>query len=858
MRPLRTFNVRPALPEPLKPLEALAYNLRWSWDHEAMELVRRIDPDLWESTGHNPVLVLGQVSQERLKELCKDDGYMAQLERVVARHATYRTDKNSWFERDVQTKDMRVAYFSCEFGLTECLEIYSGGLGILAGDHMKSSSNLGIPLVGVGLLYQQGFFRQYLNEDGWQQERYPENDFYTLPIQLERDEEGEPITVSVEYPDGPVMAQIWRVEVGKNPLILLDTNIPQNARSELRDITDQLYGGGKETRIRQEVLLGIGGVRALEALNLRPTVCHINEGHSAFLALERIRLLMHEHQLSYEEAVEAVASSTVFTTHTPVPAGNETFSVDLIDRYLMPMRTALGLSRDEFLKLGEDAGNASEPFSMTVLALNLSSFANGVSRLHGEVSRKMWIPVWPDVPEEEIPIRSITNGTHTRSIISHDLASLFDRYLGPRWRDMPAVESIWERLDEIPSEEIWRTHERRRERLVAFARRRLKEQLLARGAPAYEVEAAEEVLNPEALTIGFARRFATYKRANLLLHDVERLKRILLDEERPVQIIFAGKAHPADNPGKGIIRQIVHFARNEGIRAHVAFLEDYDIALARYLVQGVDVWLNTPRRPMEASGTSGMKATANGALNISILDGWWVEAYEADSQVGWAIGQGEDYSEAEHAHQDAVEAQALYTLLEKDAVPIFYDRGRGRVPREWVQRMKMAMRVCIPLFSSNRMVKEYTTRAYVPAHERGLKMIADSGAEARKLASWRARVETHWSRVAVRAIDAETVQDLNVGKELSVRAAIALGGLQPEDVSAEIYHGRVDARGEIVESQVRGMECVGSVGGDGTYEFVGAIPCTESGRYGFAVRLVPYHRNLPREHYTGFIHWANL
>ena len=495
---------------------------------------------------------------------------------------------------------------------------------------------------------------------------------------------------------------------------------------------------------------------------------------------------------------------------------------------------------------------------MTVLALNLSHFVNGVSRLHGAVAREMWQGVWPKLPGDEIPITSITNGIHTRSWISHDLAGLYDRYLGPRWREVPADETIWDRVKDIPAEELWRTHERRRERLVAFARRRLKKQLISRGATASEIAMADEVLNPEALTIGFARRFATYKRGTLILHDLQRIERLLLNTDRPIQFIFAGKAHPADNPGKDIIRQIVRFARGEGIRSHVVFIEDYDMVLARYLVQGVDIWLNTPRRPMEASGTSGMKATANGALNLSILDGWWVEAYEADPLVGWAIGHGEEYSEDQNTYQDSVEAEALYTLLEEEVVPLFYARGRDDLPRGWIERMKRAMRICCPLFSTNRMVKEYTTRAYLPSHHLGKELLDSEAAAAKRLAAWRARIEAHWPRVAVRAVDAETRKDLTVGTELNVRAAIALGGLNPEEVLAEVYYGPVNAAGQIDRSLTLPMKCAGSLGSDGTYEYVGTVPCQESGRHGFAVRLVPHHEHLQRRHATGLIHWANV
>ena len=516
MKPIRTFTIIPRLPAPLSRLRELAFNLNWAWNHDTIELFRRLDSDLWETTGHNPVLMLGRIDQQRLEEAAADDSFISHLERVCRSFDDYVTDKASWFDRAYSAREKPlIAYCSAEFGLTECLSIFAGGLGILAGDHLKSASDLGVPLVGVGLLYQQGYFRQYLNSSGWQQESYEDNDFHTLPLLLERRKDGTPLTVDVAYPEGKVTAQVWSVRVGRVPLYLLDTNLPANSRSEDRDITDQLYGGDLNTRIRQEILLGIGGYRALEALGLEPTVYHMNEGHSAFLALERTRRLMEKDQLSFSEARALASASLVFTTHTPVQAGHDYFPAKLMDHYFRQYFPRLGITWAEFLGLGRrNPLDDREDFCMTVLALRMAAYSNGVSRLHGEVSRGVWQSMWPGLPAEEVPITHVTNGVHFRSWISLEMNQLYDRYLGPSWREQPVEKNIWQRVETIPAEELWRTHERRRVRLVAFARRRLREQLVRRGVPRSEVEAADEVLDPEVLTIGFARRFATYKRAN--------------------------------------------------------------------------------------------------------------------------------------------------------------------------------------------------------------------------------------------------------------------------------------------------------------------------------------------------------
>jgi starch phosphorylase len=636
MMRIHQFHVTPALPERLAPLREIASNLRWSWDHDTIELFRRIDKRLWETTEHNPIRLLGTVDQEHLNRLAQDDGFCVHMERVLT-HLRHHMEREAWFAKGFEgCQDITIAYFSAEFGITESLPIYSGGLGILAGDHLKSASELGLPLVGVGLLYQKGYFQQYLTNDGWQHERYPLNDFPTMAVTIVQRPDGSPLRILVEMADKQVAAQVWRVQVGRIPLFLLDTNISANAATE-QEVSAELYGGDKEMRIRQELLLGVGGYRALRAMGLDPCVCHMNEGHSAFLALERIRSLMEAHQVDFDAARSAAEAGNAFTTHTPVPAGIDVFPMALVKVYLQPHADQMGVPVAKLLDLGTDP--ATGEFSMAVLAIRLANRINGVSKLHGQVSRRMFKHLWPGIPEEEVPVGHITNGVHARSWISYEMATLFDRYLGPRWTEDPADLTVWEGVSDMPDEELWRTHERRRERLVAFARRTLSQQLEARGAPDNELRLAGEALDARALTIGFARRFAPYKRGTLLFRDFERLVRILADEQRPVQILFAGKAHPQDEKGKEIIRELIRHIRDERIRRRVIFLEDYDMTIARYLVQGCDVWLNTPRRPREASGTSGMKAMANGALNLSILDGWWDEAHSRE--VGWAIGHGE-------------------------------------------------------------------------------------------------------------------------------------------------------------------------------------------------------------------------
>ncbi len=850
-RPIRTFTVLPHLPDRLQPLHKIAYNMWWCWNHEALALFRRIDDDLFERLENSPVKLLGAVDQARVEQLLEDDGFLAHMDRVDEALTAYMTAR-TWFQETYgESTPCRIAYFSAEFGIHESIPVYSGGLGVLAGDHLKAASDLGVPLVGVGLMYREGYFRQYLNVDGWQQERYPENDFFNLPLTPELQADGRPLVIAVPFPGRDVWARVWRIQVGRVPLYLLDTNIPRN-NPEDRSITNQLYGGDNDTRIRQEMVLGIGGIRALRALGNDPIVCHMNEGHSAFCGLERIRLLMEEHRLDFAAAREAVTAGTCFTTHTPVPAGNDVFPPQMVEYSLGGYVSQLRISMADLLALGrQNPRDANEPFGMTVLAIRLANTTNGVSQLHATVTRKMWRNIWPNLPEAEVPILAITNGVHTRSWLATEMAQLYDRYLGVQWEERPTDHSIWRRVEHIPNAELWRTHERRRERLVGFARKRLRDQLRRRGAPPAEVARADEALDPETLTIGFARRFATYKRGTLIFRNLDRLAAIINNKDRPVQIIFAGKAHPRDHGGKELIAEILHVARRSEFRRRIVFIEDYDINVARLMLQGVDVWLNNPRRPLEASGTSGMKICCNGGINLSVLDGWWVEGYAQDN--GWAIGAGEEYTDL--AYQDDVESRAIYDLLEQEIVPLFYTRSSDGIPRGWVNVMKRSMSTICPFFNTNRMVQEYVEMCYWPSAQRHARLGEAELARAAALARWRQRVAQGWGQVRVEAVEAPGTDTVQVGAELGVQARVNLGGLSPDDVEVQLFHGVVDSMGDIPAPRTAAMSHNGSAG-DGSWVYQGTIPCRSSGQYGYAVRILPRHPDLGNPFEPGLVCWG--
>ena len=844
IHPIREFVVRPALPPQLGRMQELANNILWAWEPPIRALFRRLEPALWKESGYNPVVMLGRISQATLEKMAADPRFIAQYQL-----ACQRFDSHMNYPR-ATTDGKVIAYFSAEYGLTECLPVYSGGLGILSGDHMKSASDLDLPLVGVGLLYQFGYFRQNLNADGWQQERYLENDFYSLPVQPTADENGKQISVTVDLPTGPVAIRLWKLAVGRAEIIFLGTNTPEITRPEDRSITSQLYGGDNDMRVRQEIVLGIGGMRALEALQYKPTVFHMNEGHSAFLALERIRLFMERQGLRFEEAVEATRVNNVFTTHTPVPAGIDLFDSGLMFHYFNTFCQNAKIEFDRFMALGRrNPKDPNEPLSMAILALNTSAYRNGVSKLHGEVSQEMWNDLWPTLPVAETPITWVTNGVHAPSWINGDLADLYDQYLEPDWRGRWHDRAMWKLVRDIPDEELLELHRRRKRRLIAFVRERQTASAARRKAAATEVRTSAEVLDPRALTIGFARRFATYKRATLLFRDVDRLRKILCHPERPVQIVIAGKAHPRDQPGKTFIREIAQLARDPQLWKHIVFVEDYDMKVARELVQGVDLWLNTPRRGEEACGTSGMKAGINGVLNLSVLDGWFDEAYEISG--GWAIGDRERYSE----DQDGIHASNIYYLLENEIVPLYYGQSEGGLSSEWVRRMKESLMNLTPQFDARRMVDEYSRKLYDPSHSNWMWMEGGNFEEARSRARWNARVNDLWPEVQFVEMGPAPETPVMSGEPIRVRAQLNLAGLKPEDVRVECLIGPIGAGGNLENTEVIPMTGARVDGEMAVFERE-IIP-EQTGRLGYAIRVSPNHDDNPMTRpVTSLLKWS--
>jgi starch phosphorylase len=775
--------------------------------------------------------MLGRVPQATLDRAAADPRFLAAYRGACERH-------NNYLERSEPVGDQLIAYFSMEYGLVECMPIYSGGLGVLSGDHLKASSDAGIPLVGVGLLYQKGYLQQALNPDGWQQERNPVNDFYTLPVRPVQNDQGQDLMVDVKLPTGKVLIKVWYMDVGRVKLYLLDTNIPENGQQEHREITDQLYGGDILTRIRQEIVLGIGGLRALHALNLKPTVWHMNEGHSAFLAMERMRLLIEQQNLSFDEAFEACRSNNVFTTHTSVPAGIDLFDPGLLYEYFGEYCRDSGMPFDKFLALGRfRPENHQEPFSMAILAIKAAAFRNAVSCLHRQVSQEMWQELWPKLPVWEVPVTSVTNGVHLPTWLNGDLAQLYDQYLQPDWRERYSDSKIWDLVDDIPIPELWEAHRRRKRNLVTFVRERAVAAALARKASAAEQRRLADVLEPDSFTIGFARRFATYKRATLLFRDVERLKRLLTNRERPVQIVIAGKAHPKDLPGKTLIREIVQLSRNPELSKHIVFVEDYSIEVAREMVQGVDLWMNTPRRGEEACGTSGMKAGINGVLNLSILDGWFDEAFEISG--GWAIGDREPYSD----DQDEVHSRAIYSILENEIVPMYYQDREEGVPVDWVRRMKQSLIHLSPQFNCQRMVGEYMAQLYEPAHQAYLEVSRDRFEPARGRSRWNEQVEKVWDNVSFLEVGPGPDVSVLTGRPIPMRAVVNLAGLTPKDVRVEAVIGRVGVNGNLEETQVMSLPSVEQQGN--TYVFQREFVPHQTGRLGYSLRISPNHYDDP-------------
>src|SRR6516225_1943105 len=838
MPTFQTYNVTPILPAALEPLRELSFNLWWTWEPAARRLFRELDPELWNETNHNPIRMLQLSRQSRLEELAQDKNFLRELKQVfqdfekyLGRHDTYgKTGPGSAIKNPI-------AYFSAEFGFHESIPNYSGGLGILAGDHCKSASDLDLNFVAIGLLYRHGYFRQQIDKDGVQAAINLNQNFYHLPIREARGGEMK-LLISVPILDREVFARVWELRVGRVNVYLLDTDIPENTPEDRR-ITAELYGGDLEMRMRQEIMLGIGGVKALTALGIQPDVFHMNEGHSAFLALERIRLNVVEKKLNFYSALQVVAAANVFTTHTPVPAGNDSFPREMMQKYFGNFAKELNIPFEELFSFGHTRLNSDDPFSMTILALRLSRHANGVSKLHGEVTRSLWKDVWSGVPVHEVPIISITNGVHTKTWMAPEFAALYRKHLGA-WEEHLTEPEFWRGVIDIPDAHLWETHQKLKRRLVDFIRDRERERRERMGESPEFIRKANRVLDPEILTIGFARRFATYKRGTLLFSDKERLERLVNDTTRPVQFIFAGKAHPRDEAGKALIQDVYKFSREAGLENRVVFVEDYDSYIARRLVQGVDLWLNHPLRPMEASGTSGMKSAPNGGINLGVLDGWWREGYNGTN--GWAIGVEIDNGTTEF--QNEVDASSLYQLLENQIVPLYYAKPDGKLPLAWLQLMRESIRSVTPIFNTQRMVKEYTEQLYIPAARAHGNFSSDSCGAATQLSRWKAQMRKDWPQVQISDVQVANKdrQSILVGESLQISARVHLGAVDPQHVRVEAYHGDMDNGGirnpvATVLHQSPGQPR----SGDGNYIYQGSVPATESGTYGFSVRVVPIY-----------------
>ncbi|NMA67023.1 MAG: glycosyltransferase family 1 protein [Clostridiaceae bacterium] len=847
------IKVTTVIPERISGLETISKNLWWSWNNEVIDLFRKIDLSLWEKLNHNPVRFLQEVSIKKLEDKLSDAEFLKHYDYIIEEFNNYMNTNETWFNKNYPDYvNEKIIYFSAEYGIHEALPVYSGGLGVLSGDHCKSASDLGLPFVAIGLFYKQGYFEQYINKEGWQETHFNNLKYSQLPVTPVLNSEGYPLTIYVEIMERNVYARIWRIDIGRTKLYLLDTDVPENSEHD-RKITNRLYGGDRETRIQQEILLGIGGIRALDALGIKGTVYHMNEGHSAFMALEFVRKLITEKGLSFKEAKEVVFSSSIFTTHTPVPAGNDIFPLDMIDRYFGNYWGQLGLERHEFINLGlrpEDPYN----FNMAVLALNMSGRKNGVSKLHGKVSRNLFKSVWPDLPEDEVPITHITNGIHTMTWLAPSFKYLFDKYLPSDWQTRMYEPSVWEDIDKIPDEEIWKTHMVLKGKMVHYISDKLRKQYLNNGLPLTKIGELDSQINTQALTIGFARRFATYKRADLIFRDLSRIEKILNNKGMPVQIIFAGKAHPADRPAHEMIKGIHDIARREGFRGKIFLVENYNIATARHLIQGVDIWLNNPRRPLEASGTSGQKASINGVLNFSILDGWWQEGYNGSN--GWAIGKDAEYSN-EHQQDDA-DSKSLYEILEREIIPLFYERDENGIPTKWVKYMKASIKSLAPVYGTHRMVKDYTEKLYLPAAIRTVKIIDSQYELVKKLVSWKEHVIKNWDQVFISAnqdIHGLTSHSILSGQRLILSATVHLGAFQPEDVIVEAYYGSIN-NDRIVNAKTKEMKQIRQVD-NSEYYYECEIVLQDGGEYGYTFRTIPRHPNLMNKFDMSLIKWTN-
>src|SRR5438094_196228 len=851
MPTFQTYNVTPTLPTALEPLREMSFNLWWTWEPAARRLFRLLDPELWSRTNHNPVRMLQLSRQSRLEELSQDKTFLRELKEVHDAFRDYLARKDTYGKIGAGSAIKNpVAYFSAEFGFHESIPNYSGGLGFLASDHCKSASDLDLNFVAIGLLYRHGYFRQQIDKEGIQEAINLNQNFHHLPIREVRRGDAN-LLVSVPILDREVYARLWELCVGRVSVYLLDTDTPENS-AEDRLLTAELYGGDLEMRMRQEIMLGIGGVKALNALGIQPDVFHMNEGHSAFLGLERIRLNVVEKKLDFYSALQVVAAANVFTTHTPVPAGHDSFSREMMQKYFSKVAKELNIPFDELFSFGHTRLNPDEPFSMTILALRLSRHANGVSKLHGEVTRSLWKDVWAGVPVHEVPITSITNGVHTKTWMAPEFEALYRKHLGP-WEEHVTEPEFWRGVIDIPDAQLWETHQKLKLRLIEFVRERVRLRRQRVGESPEAIRKVNRILDPEILTIGFARRFATYKRGALLFSDKERLKRLLNDATRPVQFIFAGKAHPRDEAGKALIQEVYKFSREVGFENRIVFLEDYDSYIARRLVQGVDLWLNHPLRPLEASGTSGMKSAPNGGINLSVLDGWWREGYNGNN--GWAIGP--EINNGTIEFQNEVDAGSLYQLLENQIIPLYYAKPDGKLPLAWLQLMRESIRSVTPVFNTHRMVKEYTERLYIPAAKSHKDFSRDNCAAATHLSQWKTQIRKDWPEVRISDVQIgnKDRQSILVGESLQITARVHLGAVDPQHVRVETYHGEAD-NGDIRNPTATVLDQASQADGDGNYLYQGSVPASESGTYGFSVRGVLTHPHLMQMHELPLITWS--
>ena len=848
------ITVNPQLPKRINKLGEIANNLWWSWNSEFLKLFKRIDNDLWENSSKNPVKFLKHVSQERLEAVSKDIMFLKDYDKVVENFEDYMKSKNTWFSNKYpNNKNDLIAYFSAEYGLDETIPIYSGGLGILSGDHLKSASDLGIPLVAIGLLYKNGYFHQKIDGAGHQETEYHDIDLYDLPIHPVKDENGEDMMIYIKFPKRRIYLKVWQINVGRVKLYLLDSDIEKN-NPEDRDVTLRLYGGDQEMRIRQEIVLGMGGVNFLtRKLGVNPTVYHMNEGHSAFLTVELIKNIMKEKEVSFEVAKDIVSSKTVFTTHTPVPAGNDIFPLSLVEKYFKEFWPRIGLTREEFLKLGMKPCKELEAgFNMGILALKIAGKKNGVSKLHGAVSRELFSEVWPEIAANESPIGYVTNGIHTCSWLDPNLKKLYNKYLIPYWQDNIQNQSTWEKVKNIPDEKLWEIHQNRKTKLIRLVKENTTERLRRSGYSYEEINSIISKLDVNTLTIGFARRFATYKRATLIFKDLERITQILNNENRPIQLIFAGKAHPADKEGQDLIKYIHEVSMMPQFKGKIFLLENYNIAMSRYLISGVDVWLNNPRRPMEASGTSGQKASVNGVINFSVLDGWWAEGYNQEN--GWTIGTNAEYESYEA--QDVADSQSMYRTLEEKIVPLYYDRDKNGISKTWIEKMKNSIISTGGRYSTSRMLIDYTNNYYMPLCNLYNKyyMNVDNVAEYN---NWKHELFENWKDIKIEQENNLDNITLDAGNNIEVKCSVEVPNINIENISVECYYGKILENGIVENVEIIPMKMIDEDEENKKYTFSAKIELKTGGNYGYTFRVMPKHEMLLEPANLNLVKWIS-